>query len=127
MGAMKEHATASKAVAKKEVQIYNDACDHGYPYNTNKVPKDIQLLIDKVKDLKGSSLIKNREVWGEAVPGGVKGVSITIQIGWEIDEGFECGTEYRISFNKTPKHPSLIDKDCNAFISVDLLPYRKPV
>jgi hypothetical protein len=63
MGAMKEHACAFEAVASKQKQIYNDACDSGYPYNTNNVPKDIQLLIDKVKDLKGSSLIKNREVW----------------------------------------------------------------
>ena len=65
-----------------------------------------------------------REEWGNNKNGGV---SLKIHIGWEIDEGMECGTEYNISFNKlNPNHPSLLQKGNNAFISVNSGSYRKP-
>lgn len=119
MGVFKEHARAFEAIAEKGTQIYSDAADYGYPYNTKNIPSDVQLLINYVNDLKGSSLITSRIET-------ISGVDITIQIGWEIDEGFECGTQYDISFNRIGKTPSNIHKDCNSFISVDIKPYRKP-
>lgn len=118
MGVFKEHAIAFETVAEKQVQIYNDAADYGFPYNINNIPSDVKLLIEYVNDLKYSLLIVNRIET-------ISGVDITIQIGWEIDEGFECGTQYDISFNRIGKTPSNIHKDCNAFISVNIEPYKK--
>ena len=124
MGVFKEHAHAFETIAKKQKAIYNDACDFGFPYNTANAPQDVKALIHFVNDLKGSSLIVNREEWGNNKNGGVK---IKIHIGWEIDEDMECGTEYNISFCKmNPNHPSLLEKGNNAFFSVEVNPYRKP-
>lgn len=119
MGAFKEHAISFETVAKRQTRIYSDAADYGCPYNTKNVPDDINLLIHYANDLKGTSLQHSRTEHDS-------GVDITFRIGWEIDEGFECGTEYHLSFNRTPKHPSLIHKDCNAFISVKCNSYRTP-
>lgn len=119
MGVFKEHARAFEAVAAKQKRIYRDACDYGYPYNTQNVPDDIKLLIHYANDLKGTSLMRSRNEYAY-------GVDITFRIGWENDEGFECGTEYRLSFNRTPKHAELIDKDSDAFIEVLCSNYREP-
>ena len=132
MGVFKEHAHAFETVEKNQTRIFSDAADYGYPYNTENPPEAIKNLINFVNDLKGSSLIVNRETWGEGTIHA--GVSIKIQIGWEIDEGMECGTEYNISFNKLKKHsnPTLqylfssLHPKCNAFISVDSGSYKKP-
>ena len=45
----------------------------------------------------------------------------------EIDGGMECGTKYIISFYSTPFHPSLINKEHDAFICVKSSPYKKPL
>jgi len=124
MGLYKEHANAFETVERKQKQIFNDACDYGFPYNTKNPPAEINLLVEMVKDVAKSGLMTEREV-------SLKGtknecVAITICIGWEIDEGMECGTKYRISYFPTLKHASLINKDCNAFICVESSPYRKP-
>lgn len=123
MGVFKEHAHAFEDVAKKQSRIFNDACDYGYAYNTNNVPEDIKLLIHYVDDLKGSELLRSREEWDH-------GVTVVIRIGWEIDEGDECGTQYTISFNyfgwRYEKSPDFLHKGCNAYISVDVESYREP-
>lgn len=119
MGVFKEHAVAFETVAKRQTRIYSDACDYGRPYNTKNEPDDIQLLKHYANDLKGTSLQHTRTEHAS-------GVDITFRIGWEIDEGFECGTEYQLSFNRTPKHSSLINKECDAFISVNIKSYRTP-
>ena len=124
MGVFKEHAHAFEEIARNQKAIYNDAADFGFPYNTKSVPKPIYDLINFVNDLKGTSLMVNRKEWGDNKNGGV---NTKIQIGWEIDEDMECGTEYNISFCKmNPNHPSLLEKGNNAFISVEIKPYRKP-
>jgi hypothetical protein len=123
MGVFKEHAHAFEAVAKKQNQIWNDACDYGYAYNTERTPEDIKLLLHYVADLKGSSLVRKRE----ANPG-CGYVSLTIRIGWEVDEGMECGTQYTIAsqnINKRMKN-GLFNRDANRFISVDIENYREP-
>ena len=124
MGVFKEHAHAFETVERNQTGIFNNACDYGYSYNTAKPPQVIKDLIFFVNDLKDSSLIVNRETWGKGTNNA--GVSLKIQIGWEIDEGMECGTEYNISFNKlNSKHPDLLQKGNNAFISVNSESYKK--
>ena len=124
MGVFKEHAHTFEAVERNQTPIFNDSADFGYSYNSKNIPQPIKDLIHFVNDLKGSSLIVDRETWGE---GNNTGVSVKIQIGWEIDEGMECGTEYNISFNRLkPNHPSLLQKGNDAFISVNSGSYRKP-
>ena len=124
MGVFKEHAHAFEAVERNQTGIYNDSADFGFPYNSKNIPQPIKDLIYFVNDLKGSSLIVNRETWGE---NNNAGVSVKIQIGWEIDEGMECGTEYNITFNRMkPNHPSLLQKGNDSFISVNSGSYRKP-
>lgn len=124
MGVFKEHAHAFEAIERNQKAIYNDACDFGFPYDTANPPKNVQELIHFVNDLKGTSLMVSRNEWGNNKNGGV---NIKIQIGWEIDEGMECGSEYNISFCKmNPNHPSLLHKGCNAFISVNSGRYKKP-
>jgi hypothetical protein len=124
MGVFKEHAHAFEAVAQKQRCIFKDAADYGCPYNTNNPPEDIALLIAFVNDLKGTSLQRTREEW----TGGVK---TTIRIGWEIDEGMECGTQYIISYNFLGKRyansSNFLCHGCNAFISVDISSYRESV
>lgn len=120
MGLFKEHAIAFETIAKKQSRIYNDACDYGYLYNIGEAPQEIKDLIYFANDLRRNPFMQKREAWKN-------GVTIVLHIGWEIDEGMECGTQYTITFNKiTPNHPSLIIKGKNAFISVDVQPYRKP-
>lgn len=118
MGVFKEHARAFETVARGQKRIYSDAADLGYPYDANKPPEAIKELIEHVKDLRGTSLVKNRNQW-------TNGVTTKIEIAWEIDEGHECGTRYTISCNtgiRAELHPR-----CDAFISVDIEPYRTPV
>lgn len=126
MGAFKEEANTFETVAEKSTQIYNDSIDYGYPYNTTNPPSDISRLIDSVNkfkriDKKSKSdrkFIRSRNVWDG-------GVSLKIRIAWEKDEGFYFGTQYTISFNKTPKHPSLYNQNCDAFITVEIENYRE--
>jgi hypothetical protein len=122
MGVFKEEASVIENVAKKQTRIYNDAADHGYPYDINNPTSDIKALIDVIKQFKaldkefsdGSKpIIRNRQVWGT-------GVTLDVIIFWEQDGGIFSGTKYTISFNKTSKHPSLINKSCNGFISIDI-------
>jgi hypothetical protein len=119
MGVFKEHACAFEAVAKKQSLIYNDACDHGYAYDKNAPPKEIEELIHYVKDLQGTSLCRRRTVWKT-------GVSVVIRIGWEIDGCMIRGTQYIINFNQLfnqEHNPNFLHKGCNAFISVYVTPY----
>lgn len=132
MGVFKEEAHAFETIACKSKQIYTDACDYGYAYNTKNVPTDIQNCINAVNKFKsldtkfpnGNPFIIKREEYGTQNTN-VHGVTLTIQIAWEVDEGMECGTEYQISFhyNNVATH---IDKTCNAFIEVNCKPYRIP-
>ena len=129
MGVFKEEAHTFENVARFEKLIWNDACDRGYPYEKDNPPQDIKDLIESVNHFKGldasypheKPFIRKRQVW-------TGGVSLTIRIGWEIDEGVECGTQYTISFARiaNPKHPNLLHKGCTAFISVEVEPYREP-
>jgi hypothetical protein len=123
MGVFKEHAHAFENVARKQAQIWNDACDAGYAYNTNYPPHLIDDLLMFVNDLKGTSLVRKREE-----DRSLGWVRLTIRIGWEVDEGMECGTEYVIaSQNITNRMKNgLIVKDANRFISVDIKNYREP-
>jgi len=119
MGVFKEEAHTFENVARKQVQIWNDAADYGYPYNTANPTPEITRLINSVHELKEyKTLFRKREQWEN-------GVKVTIRIAWELDEGFYHGTQYAFSFNKTPKHPSLIRKDCDAFICVEIEPYSE--
>lgn len=127
MGVFKEEAFTFEEVARRQRQIYSDAADYGMPYVKSNPPQPIKDLIESVKTFKvldaeypkEKSFIRRRQTWKG-------GVQIAIRIGWEIDEGMECGTQYTITYNKIGKHPSLISKDCNAFISVDIERYREP-
>ena len=131
MGVFKEEADTFETVAKKQVRIYNDAADFGYPYNISDLPSDIEALLLSVKRFKEldikfpdeKKMIRKRETWDG-------GVSVVIRIGWEIEPGIgvnkiEHGTQYTISFNRSPKHTSLINKECDAFISVDYKSYSE--
>ena len=133
MGVFKEEAHTFETVSKKQVRIYNDAADFGFPYNISDLPQDIERLLLSVKTFKEldikfpdeKKMIRKRETWN----GGVSGV---IRIGWEIEPGvgvnkIEHGTEYTISFNRTPKHPSLLNKEYDAFISVNYEGYSEIV
>jgi hypothetical protein len=122
MGVFKEHAHAFENIQKRQSQIFDDACDYGVAYNTNNPPKDINELIHYVNDLKGTTLMKSRETYGK---GKLMGVNIVIRIGWEIDEGMERGTEYRIGFHPISGN-SRFDKTANAMICVDSESYSTP-
>jgi hypothetical protein len=126
MGVFKEEAHTFENVAKKQTRIYNDAADYGYPYNTKKPTQDIKDLMRSIKTFKEldaqypgeEKFIRNREEWDD-------GVSVDVIIFWEEDEGYLCGTKYHILFQKTENHPSKIDKEYNAFISVDAERYKE--
>lgn len=131
MGLFKEHANAFEKVAEKQRRIYSDAADFGFPFNRFGIyPKEISLLIRYVSDLKNTSLIKSRTVWGNPKmdskePGGS---TVIIEIGWEMDQDdrgmYEIGTRYTISFNKDRDKRMDLCANCNAFISVDIEPYK---
>ena len=129
MGVFKEEASAIEAVAKKQSRIYSDAADYGYAYNTNNPPDDIKRLIDVVTNFKAMDkqdpdeklFVRNRQVWGDNEMGGV---SLDVIIFWEKDEGFYRGTKYHISFNKTPKHQSMLE-GFDSYISVDINSYSE--
>lgn len=131
MGVFKEHANAFERVAEKQRQIYSDAADFGFPYNTGNQPKEITNLIHYVHDLKDTSLIVKRETWGDTKMSSNKpgGSTVTIEIGWEMDEDdrgrFEAGTRYTISFNKDRMNRMDMCANCNAFVSVDIMNYKK--
>ena len=122
MAVFKEEASAIERVAKKQKQIYNDAADYGYPYNSMDQPSEIKELYNAIQNCKG--LVVSREAWGEKGTN-VRGSKIVIQIAWEIDEGMECGTRYTISYNKISGH-SRFDKTCDNMVSIDIAPYRIP-
>ena len=130
MGVFKEEASAIKAVADKQARIYSDAADYGYAYDIKNPPKDIKNLIDVLANFKAMDeefpedkpIIRNREVWGDNIMGGV---SIDVIIFWEKDEGYYKGTKYSISFNKISKHPSLINQDCTEYIYIDIKSYKE--
>jgi hypothetical protein len=123
MGTFKEHAYAFQAVAQKQRSIYNDAADYGFPYLYANPPQEIKDLLMFVDDLKSSSLLRKREAWKN-------GVTITIRIGWEVDEGVEKGTQYTITFNYLGRRymtsPNALHKDCDSFITVDISLYSEP-
>ena len=122
MGVFKEHAHAFETVARHQDQIWNDSCDYGYAYNTANPPQEIKDLLFFVKDLKGTSLQRKYSSYPE-----IGHVSATFRIGWEIDEGMECGTQYRVSFQKiTSNRFNLRQPDADAFITVDIESYREP-
>ena len=130
MGVFKEEAHVIEAVATKQCRIYNDAADYGYPYNTDNPTSKIKALINVIKQLKAldeeypeeKEIVRNRQKWGDKKSGGV---FLDVIIFWEKDEGLDCGTKFSISFNRTPKHPSLLNKSCNGFISIDIQRYSE--
>jgi len=128
MDAFKEEAYIFEKIAKKQSQIYTDACDYGYAYNTNNVPNEIQQLINAVNSFKEidkkspnkKTFSRENFIWDN-------GVEVKIRIAWEMDEGFFCGTEYKISYCKILNQSSLIQKNCNAYISVYMNNYKESV
>jgi len=130
MGVFKEEAHAFETIAKRSTQIYNDAADYGFPYNTQDPPEEVIAVIDAINEMKASdakypeekNLVRNRETWGDKRTGGV---SVDVVIFWERDEGYDVGTKYHISFNKSGNTPSKLQKEYDAFISVDVEPYSE--
>jgi hypothetical protein len=130
MGVFKEEAHTFETIAKKQVRIYSDAADYGYPFNQLKPTYHVMILFDTIKELQKldkqfpeeKDLVRNRQTWGE---GKNKGVSIDVIIFWEKDEGYYRGTKYSISFNETGSHPSKLDKSCDAYIAIDIEPYSE--
>jgi len=126
MGVFKEEAHIFENIAKKQKRIFNDAADYGYPYNTKNPPQEVTDVFDTIsqltkmdKEFPGEKpFVRNREAWEG-------GVSVDVIIFWEEDEGYLWGTKYHISFNRTGTHSSKIDKDSNAFISVDVERYKE--
>jgi len=133
MGVFKEEASTFEAINFKQTRIYTDAADYGYTYNTNDVPPEVTAVFETIAQFKmldgqfpdEKPFIRKRETWGNYDDKGPDGVTIEIVIFWEQDEGYDFGTKYYISFNKlTPTH-SLINKDANAYISVDIEKYSE--
>lgn len=128
MGVFKEEAHAFETIERNQNRIYNDAADYGYSYNTNSVPSNIKELISAVKGLQKldkqfpeeAAFIRHRDVSDDSV-------NLTIRIAWEREGTMYHGTEYTIGFQKVNKHPSLIDKNGNAFISVNSKRYSEPI
>lgn len=133
MGIFKEEAHIFNVVAKKQRQIYNDACDYGYPYLKEIPPTDILQLFASIKtfaDLdkqfpEEKKFIRKREQYFE-------GVQITIRIGWAIENGMEVGSEYIIAYTYLGKRysnlPNAMVKEqlINCFVSVDCNRYSEP-
>lgn len=131
MGVFKEEAHMFETLAKNQKQIYNDAADYGYPYKSNEPPEEVQQTINAVKELQAldqqfpeeKPLVRNRQTWGDKKSGGV---SVEVIIFWESDGGYDFGTKYSISFNRTGKHAtSLFNKECDCFISIDITQYKE--
>lgn len=128
MGVFKEEAHILENVARKQQRIFRDSADFGYPYNTADIPQDIRDLINVVNGFKQRDkryhelpFIRNRQEWSD-------GVSLDVVIFWEADEGYYWGTKYSISFNKiSGKHPELIDRNANAFISINVSRHKERV
>jgi hypothetical protein len=120
MGVFKEEARTFEEIENRSKQIFNDACDYGFAYNSNRVPKCVNELVNAISGLKNSSLCKKYEKTENYT-------NVVIEIAWEIDEGMECGTRYTIFAHKLkPNDPSLIEKGNNVYVSVDSESYRKP-
>lgn len=130
MGVFKEEAHAFETIAKNSKRIYNDAADYGFPYKEGDPPMVVKDVIDAINDFKAS----DKEYHSDGTPGFIRkreswkdGVSVTVRIAWEVDEGMYCGTQYTISFNRTGStHPSLINKNADCFMSVDIERYTEP-
>ena len=126
MGVFKEEAHTFDLVEANQTHIYNDAADYGHPYDIKNIHPDIKALLASLNTFKmldeefpdEKPFIRNRQVWGD-------GVSVDVIIFWEKDIGYNIGVKYSISFNKTPPHHSLINKNCNAFISVYSTSYKE--
>jgi len=125
MGVFKEEAHTFENIAKQQTQIFNDALDYGYPYNSKDVPPEVTAVFDSIKRLQAldkkyrdKPFVRNRQEWGD-------GVSVDVIIFWEEDEGYYMGTKYNISYNYTGKDYSRIDKASDAFISVDVERYSE--
>ena len=133
MGVFKEEASTFEAINFKQVRIYNDAADYGISYNTKDVPGEVTAVFRTLAELKTMDgqfpaekpFIRNRQTWGEGTKHA--GVSIEVVIFWEQDEGYHFGTKYFISFNKLSHTYSLINKEANAVISVDIEPYKEKI
>lgn len=126
MGIFKEEASTFEKIERNQTRIYNDAADYGYPYNTSNPPLDVSIVIDAIKVFQKldkqfpneKNLVRNRQTWKG-------GVSVDVIIFWEKDEGYDIGTKYTISFSKTGNEYSKLDKDSNAFISIDIERYSE--
>jgi hypothetical protein len=127
MGVFNEEAHTFEDVARRQLQIYMDAADYGMPYRRSKPPEVIKALIESVNQFQAldaaypheKPFIRKRISWKG-------GVTVTIRIGWEIDEGMECGSQYTISYCKIGTRHGLLFPDCDTFISVDVEHYREP-
>lgn len=128
MGVFKEEAHVFENIASKQTRIYKDAADYGYPYNTKDVPPEVTAVFDVISEFKAMDarskrerpFVRNRQTWKG-------GVSVDVIIFWEIDEGYYMGTKYMITFQYIGKDPSRINKEADAFISVDVERYSEKV
>jgi hypothetical protein len=128
MGVFKEEASTFEAINFKQVRIFTDAADYGVPYNTKDVPGEVTAVFETLAQLKKldaefpheKKFIRNRQTWGAHDNKPATGVSVDVIIFWEQDEGYDMGTKYTISVDKLQRTHSLIHKDCNAYISVDI-------
>jgi hypothetical protein len=126
MGVFKEEAEAFETIAQKQTQIYRDAADYGYPYMKDNPPEDVKRFFDVINHLKeldkafpeDKPLVRNRQTWKG-------GVSVDVIIFWEQDEGYYMGTKYMVTFQYIGNDPSRIDKEADAFVSVDVERYRE--
>ncbi len=126
MGVFKEEAIAFETIEKKQVQIFSDAADYGFPYDFKKPSSEITAVYGAIIMFQGldkkfredQKLVRNRQEWET-------GVSVDVVIFWEKDEGYYKGTKYSISFNRLKDHPSLLVKDANAFLSIHSEPYME--
>ena len=136
MGVFKEEAHIFEQVQRNQRRIFKDAADIGYPYRSIApvvpIAEAIQAIIrSQALDKKFPNekpLVRSRETWGTP---GQDGVKVVIRIGWEIDAGQECGTEYTISVNnlgtRYAKSPNFLCHGSDAFMSIDSKPYTEPV
>ena len=124
MGVFKEEGGTFEEVEKRQVRIFNDSADFGYPYSTVTPDLKISNLIKLVNELKKlgreypeeKQLIRNRQTWNND-----NGVSLDVVIFWERDGENYIGTKYSICFNRIDSnHPRNLHPGCDAFISVDL-------
>lgn len=125
MGVYKEHAKAFEAVEAKCVQIYNDAADSGFPFDEKSPPREVQLVYTMIHDLQdGDTRFPDERKSITQRVAHKNGVTITIDIPWELDGMMEHGSRYYIQFARDRQIKNL-HPGCTAFIWIHSHPYQK--